>query len=72
MNSGLRRSICYFGGSGIPRQLPLRDAVRDTTTIRRPEAMFAFYSNKLGCGGSILISIIGTAILVVAVRACSL
>lgn len=34
--------------------------------------MFAFYSNRFGCGGSILISIIGTVILIVAVRACSL
>lgn len=25
--------------------------------------MFAFYSNRLGCAGSVLVSLIGTAIL---------
>jgi hypothetical protein len=26
--------------------------------------MFAFYSNRLGCAGSILVSLVGTALLV--------
>jgi hypothetical protein len=33
--------------------------------------MFAFYSNKLGCLGSIIVSLVGTAILVLAVQSCS-
>lgn len=34
--------------------------------------MFAFYSNQLGCLGSILVSIIGTVILLVLLRGCAL
>lgn len=34
--------------------------------------MFAFYSNRMGCIGSIVVSLIGTAILVIALRSCSL
>lgn len=30
--------------------------------------MFAFYSNRLGCAGSILISILGTILLVLLIR----
>ena len=33
--------------------------------------MFAFYSNRLGCLGSIAVSIIGSIILIVALRSCS-
>jgi hypothetical protein len=33
--------------------------------------MFAFFSNKLGCLGSIVISVIGTAILLVVMRGCA-
>jgi len=33
--------------------------------------MFAFFSNKLGCLGSIVISIIGTVILLAVMRGCS-
>lgn len=33
--------------------------------------MFAFFSSKLGCLGSIVISIIGTVILVLVMRGCS-
>jgi hypothetical protein len=33
--------------------------------------MFAFYSNRLGCLGSIVVSLIGTVILILAVRACT-
>jgi uncharacterized membrane protein YeaQ/YmgE (transglycosylase-associated protein family) len=34
-------------------------------------AMFGFYWDKLGCWGSIIVSLIGTAILIVAMRSCS-
>jgi hypothetical protein len=34
--------------------------------------MFAFYSNRLGCLGSIVVSLIGTALVILAVRSCSL
>ncbi len=33
--------------------------------------MFAFFSNKTGCLGSIMISIIGTLILLALFRGCS-
>jgi hypothetical protein len=33
--------------------------------------MFAFYSNRIGCIGSILVSIVGSAILILAMRSCS-
>jgi hypothetical protein len=33
--------------------------------------MFAFYSNRLGCIGSIVVSLIGSAILILAIRSCS-
>jgi len=33
--------------------------------------MFAFFSNRLGCFGSIAVSVIGTIILLVLMRGCS-
>jgi hypothetical protein len=33
--------------------------------------MFGFYSNQLGCFGSIIVSIIGTVLLIVLIRSCS-
>ena len=33
--------------------------------------MFGFYSNRLGCLGSIVISIIGSLILIALLRSCS-
>ena len=33
--------------------------------------MFAFFSSRLGCAGSILVSIVGTIILILLLRACS-
>lgn len=33
--------------------------------------MFAFFSNKLGCLGSIVVSVIGTILLLVLMRACA-
>jgi hypothetical protein len=33
--------------------------------------MFVFFSNKLGCAGSILVSVMLTALLVLALRSCS-
>jgi hypothetical protein len=34
--------------------------------------MFAFFSNRLGCLGSIVVSIIGTVLLMLLVRSCSM
>jgi hypothetical protein len=34
--------------------------------------MFAFFSNRLGCLGSIAVSIIGTIILLVLMRGCQM
>lgn len=33
--------------------------------------MFVFFSNRLGCLGSIVVSIIGTLLLVLLLRACT-
>jgi uncharacterized membrane protein YeaQ/YmgE (transglycosylase-associated protein family) len=33
--------------------------------------MFAFFSNKLGCIGSIIVSVIGSVLLIVLMRGCS-
>jgi hypothetical protein len=33
--------------------------------------VFAFFSNRLGCIGSIVVSLIGTAVLILLVRGCS-
>jgi hypothetical protein len=33
--------------------------------------MFAFFSNRLGCLGSLVVSIIGTVLLTLLVRACA-
>lgn len=33
--------------------------------------MFAFFSNRLGCLGSIVVSILGTILLLVLMRGCS-
>jgi hypothetical protein len=34
--------------------------------------MFAFFSNRLGCLGSIAVSVIGTIILLVLMRGCQM
>ena len=33
--------------------------------------MFAFYSNKLGCAGSIVVSLLLSVVLIFALRGCS-
>jgi uncharacterized membrane protein YeaQ/YmgE (transglycosylase-associated protein family) len=33
--------------------------------------MFAFYSNRLGCMGSLIVSLIGTVILILVIRSCA-
>jgi hypothetical protein len=33
--------------------------------------MFAFYSNRLGCIGSLIVSLIGTVILILMFRSCA-
>jgi hypothetical protein len=38
----------------------------------KPPTMFAFFSNRLGCLGSIAISVIGTIILIVLMRGCQM
>jgi hypothetical protein len=34
-------------------------------------AMFAFFSSRLGCAGSLLVSILGTIVLIFLMRGCS-
>jgi hypothetical protein len=33
--------------------------------------MFLFFSNRLGCLGSVLVSLVGTILLVLLIRACT-
>jgi hypothetical protein len=33
--------------------------------------MFVFFSNRLGCAGSIGVSIVGTVLLILLIRSCS-
>jgi hypothetical protein len=33
--------------------------------------MFAFYSNRLGCLGSLAVSAVGTLLLILLIRSCS-
>ncbi len=33
--------------------------------------MFVFFSNRLGCGGSIVVSLVGTVLLILLIRSCS-
>jgi hypothetical protein len=33
--------------------------------------VFVFFSNRLGCGGSIAISVVGTILLILLMRSCS-
>jgi hypothetical protein len=35
------------------------------------KVMFAFFSNRLGCAGSIIVSVIGTLVLFMIMRGCS-
>ena len=36
-----------------------------------PDYVFVFFSNKLGCAGSIGVSIVGTALLLLLMRSCA-
>jgi hypothetical protein len=33
--------------------------------------MFAFFSNRLGCIGSVIVSLLGTGLLILLMRSCS-
>jgi hypothetical protein len=33
--------------------------------------MFVFFSNRLGCAGSIVVSLVGTVLLILLMRSCS-
>jgi hypothetical protein len=36
-----------------------------------PIDMFGFYSNRLGCAGSLIVSLIGTALLILLMKSCN-
>ena len=46
-------------------------ALPDGQYFFRGVSMFGFYSNQLGCLGSVIVSLIGTAILILVIRSCS-
>jgi hypothetical protein len=39
--------------------------------LHREHIVFVFFSNRLGCGGSILVSVVLSALLILLMRACS-
>jgi hypothetical protein len=65
----IRRQLCHGCGSGEPA--PCRGAGRRVICTRRlpglvdgeDARMFFFFSNNLGCFGSILVSLAGTLLL---------
>jgi hypothetical protein len=52
----------------LVRQLHSRGLFR-SLTVHGEAFVFAFYSNRMGCLGSILVSVIGTIVLLVLMRA---
>jgi hypothetical protein len=57
------------------RRSPAPEPAQNYRTARRlageDPLMFAFFSNRLGCIGSIIVSIIGTALLFLLLRGCN-
>lgn len=53
----------------MSRGLLFRDGYR--AGGKRFAGMFAFFSNRLGCLGSVVVSIIGTVLLLALMRGCS-
>jgi uncharacterized membrane protein YeaQ/YmgE (transglycosylase-associated protein family) len=49
-------------------KLGARQLARQVHVLGR---MFGFYSNRLGCIGSIIVSVIGTIVLVIVMQSCS-
>ncbi|MEO8075759.1 MAG: hypothetical protein ABI818_05470 [Acidobacteriota bacterium] len=37
----------------------------------KADGMFGFFSSRLGCAGSLLVSVIGTIVLILLMRGCS-
>lgn len=54
---------CREGGTGAAGILESRAPVRDGGT-GYPEAMFFFFSNRIGCVGSLIISAVATVVLI--------
>jgi hypothetical protein len=53
---------------GVTRFAVCDGQLRETARL---DSVFAFFSNRLGCLGSIVVSIIGTLILLAVMRGCS-
>jgi hypothetical protein len=53
-----------------PRRHPPLDNANRWRIAERYQWMFAFFSNRLGCLGSIIVSVIGTLILLAILRGC--
>jgi hypothetical protein len=61
-----RQAVLKFNLDAIP---PLDNSNR-WRIAGRCQWMFAFFSNRLGCLGSIVVSVIGTLILLAVLRGC--
>ena len=64
-----RKVDCTRQGSA-PRLAPTRSG-RSPCTCRGGGRVFIFFNRSLGCGGSLVVSLIGTLLLLALVRACS-
>jgi hypothetical protein len=53
-----------------PRRHPPLGNANRWRIAGRYQTMFAFFSNRLGCLGSIVVSVIGTLILLAVLRGC--
>src|SRR4030095_9462496 len=59
------------GRAGVqPRRHPPLDNANQWRIAGRYQPMFAFFSNRLGCLGSIVVSVVGTLILLAILRGC--
>jgi hypothetical protein len=58
-----RRTWSHQAASLPPSENRLREQ-------RRFKVMFAFFSNRLGCIGSLIVSILGSLVLILILRGC--
>jgi hypothetical protein len=61
-------------GKNQSPQVEISPGLRNVRLCLRPAAIisvFAFFSNRLGCLGSIVVSVIGTILLLALMRGCS-
>jgi len=68
------RRLGVFRIARLSARSQLFATINDRTSQERryTPTMFAFFSNRLGCLGSIAVSVIGTIFLIVLMRGCQM